>query len=198
MPHRRDRAALFTRNTDEWYTPPDLADAWADFFAPVGGMTLDPCAEPSCGIPAKRHIIGLHGGDGLSASWANEVVGINPPYKQILLWVQKFLSEDIREGVLLTPARTGPRWVQRSGLRDLPKLEIEGRLRFQGGPSSAPFDSILWYRGPRADAFEAFFDPDWGTVWQRRRALREQREQTLQTTRRSTPQIIQPFLLMGA
>lgn len=190
MPHRSDRKALYTSGSDEWYTPPELARACAAF---LGTIDLDPCADPGCSIPATRHIVGLRGEDGLSVSWAELRVFVNPPYSQIAAWAAKFAVEPMREGLLLVPGRIETRWMQRTGLCDLPMCCIAGRLKFAGGKHSATFPSLLIYRGERVNAFIDAFDPAWGYVTQRLRSA-----QQAQNTRHDEHGVYQPFLCLSA
>lgn len=77
--------------------------------------------------------------DGLTQSWAGEVVWCNPPYSEIGPWVQKAWQETTATVVMLVPAnRTEVPWWQElvEPYRDRPgsRLRVEflpGRLRFK-------------------------------------------------------------------
>jgi hypothetical protein len=148
--------ALVTSDSPEWYTPHDLT---ADIATFLGEIDLDPCAEPERSVPAKRHIVGLEGQDGLAEPWAGRVF-VNPPYgRGIKRWVEKALGDpDITECVLLVPARTDTSWFQPCFAHTV--CFIRGRLRFRtpdGRYDNAPFPNALVYRGPRQDAFARAF-----------------------------------------
>lgn len=145
--------SLLTSATPEWYTPADLAAAIAAF---LGGIDLDPCADPAHRIPAARHFDGVNA-DGLREPWgATARVFVNPPYgRAIGPWIEKALSEPLAELVLLVPARTDTTWFQPLWRHHV--CFLRGRLRFSGHASGAPFPSALCYRGTRGVAFAAAF-----------------------------------------
>lgn len=139
--------ALLTSKSDRWFTPPDLL---ADVAAFLGADYFDPC-------PARRE--GERIEDGLGLSWSGKRVFCNPPYGRVIgRWVDKAMTEDVDEIVLLLPSRTGAAWFQRLLAGDgLVLLLIAGRLRFSGAVWNAPFDSVLAYRRPRVSGFVNVF-----------------------------------------
>lgn len=100
------------------------------------GFTLDVAASPH---NAKCERYCTVGDDGLTQSWAGEVVWCNPPYSDIRPWVEKAWDEARHATiVMLLPAnRTEQRWwqdlvepglrAQRSAFR---AEFLAGRLRF--------------------------------------------------------------------
>lgn len=158
---RRD-STLYSSASVEWYTPDAVLAAVAAFLgdAADGLIDLDPCAEPTRRVPARTHLVGAEGMDGLAASWAGTVF-VNPPYGAgIAAWTTKFATDPaLAEGVLLLPARTETRAF--APLFAFPICFVRGRMRFLRGDGSravgAPFPSALVYRGPRAAAFAAAF-----------------------------------------
>lgn len=131
----------FSSRTDEWSTPQDLFDKLNAEF----GFTLDPCATHE---NAKCPRYYTKEDDGLSKSWAGEIVFMNPPYgRQIGRWVRKAYEEWRDNGttvVCLLPARTDTRWFhsyiygKATEIRFLP-----GRLKFGNAKNSAPFPSMI-------------------------------------------------------
>lgn len=63
---------------------------------------LDPC-------PFNPNFDPLVDVDGLKLDWTNKVVYCNPPYSNILPWVEKALSSRCTS-ILLVPARTDTAW----------------------------------------------------------------------------------------
>jgi phage N-6-adenine-methyltransferase len=87
--------------------------------------------------------------DGLSKSWLEYSKGkpifMNPPYgKEIRKWMRK-ANEEAAKGctvVCLVPARTDTQWFHESCLGHEIRY-IKGRLKFNDGPTVAPFPSIV-------------------------------------------------------
>jgi len=130
--------AMTTSNSDEWPTPKRLFDALDREF----GFTLDPCSTHG-NAKCRRHFTKSE--DGLSRSWGQHVVFMNPPYgRQIGRWLEK-AARSAQEGatvVCLVPARTDTVWWH-SYCMNAEIRFIQGRLRFIGAKSSAPFPSAI-------------------------------------------------------
>jgi len=60
--------------------------------AQLPDIDLDPCSDPSRATPAKQHIVGSEGGDGLAGPWAMRV-WMNPPYSDTATWCAKATRE---------------------------------------------------------------------------------------------------------
>lgn len=137
--------ALFSRDRDDWETPPEffqLLDAEFHF-------TLDPCADAQ---NAKCDKFFTKEMDGLVQPWAGHVVYVNPPYSQIKTWVGQCWTQMMVSQctiVLLIPSRTDTRYWHRyitngsqwPGAAEL--RFVKGRLKFVGGKHSAPFPSVV-------------------------------------------------------
>lgn len=139
---------LFSSASEEWYTPEGVIEVVDSI---LGGIDLDPCADPGKRVPAASHR--TREDDGLTASWEGRVF-VNPPYGTALArWVAKFVDEyaagTMTAGVLLCPARPDTRWFDR--LAAYPRCYIRGRLTFHspdGVPADpAGFPSMLVYAG---------------------------------------------------
>lgn len=140
--------SLLTSNSVEWYTPFDLL---AEIDAFLGVIDLDPCADPGHRVPARQH----ESEDGLGLVWRGRVF-VNPPYgRQIGLWVAKACTDPVDELILLVPGRFDARWFR--PLHQQTICWMYGRLKFSEAKTSAPFPTVLAYRGPRRDAFGAAF-----------------------------------------
>ena len=118
------RKALLSHASDEWATPKYIYDQ-----AMAKGM-YDPC--PLGGLI-----------DNLKSDWGASNF-VNPPYSQLLRWVEKSIDQH-RKGksvILLIPARTDTRAFRLLYEYGSEITFITGRLRFNdGGP--APFPSML-------------------------------------------------------
>lgn len=161
-------AGLYSSATPQWYTPPKLARAIADF---LGGIDLDPCAEPAKAIPATTHYVAPEQ-DGLALPWQLKPmettrVFVNPPYgRTIGQWTAKALAHHRShcETIMLLPARTDTAWFAPI-LRECPVCFLAGRLKFSGAANSAPFPSVLAYYGLRNEEFSVAFRQCGVVMW---------------------------------
>lgn len=118
------RRALLQHDSDEWATPKYIYDQ-----AKAKGM-YDPCP-----LGGKE--------DKLKSDWGKSNF-VNPPYSQLLKWVEKSIEQH-RKGksvILLIPARTDTKAFRLLYEYGSEITFITGRLRFnEAGP--APFPSML-------------------------------------------------------
>lgn len=149
QPPKTKHATLYSSASDEWATPQHLFDRLHAQY----GFTLDPCSTHQNAKCTKHY---TRAEDGLSQSWADEVVWMNPPYgRGIGAWVRKAYEESLRgaTAVCLLPGRTDTKWFWDWCCYGTVEF-VRGRLRFGAATNSAPFPSILVYfgakRGPSA------------------------------------------------
>lgn len=120
--------AAFTSERDDWETPQALFDA----LDAVYHFTLDPCSTDANAKCAKHYTAA---DDGLSRSWAGEVVFCNPPYgRKVGAWVRK-CAEESRHAtvVMLIPARTDTAYFH-DHIYNKARIEfIRGRIKFERG-----------------------------------------------------------------
>lgn len=142
--------ALFSSDSGEWETPDDLFSHYATIFR----FDVD--------LAAQEHNTKLHTFispelDSLKQNWLlwGRVGWLNPPYgRGIIDWVKKCCEEQERgfTTVALLPARTDTKWFHRYVKLQANVTFLEGRLKFVGAPSSAPFPSMVAvYEGHRRD-----------------------------------------------
>jgi site-specific DNA-methyltransferase (adenine-specific) len=107
-----------------------------------GGFDLDPCATPET---AKCPRFFTPADDELRQEWAGRVF-MNPPYgRAIAAWMRKAWesSQTTAELVVyLVPARTDTGWWHEYAGRGDVRF-LQGRLRFGGAKSGAPFPSAV-------------------------------------------------------
>ena len=128
----------FSSATNEWETPNFLFDELDREF----NFTLDPCATAK---NAKCKHFYTKADDGLSRSWKNETVFMNPPYgREIKKWMEKAYMESSKQTtvVCLVPARTDTQWWHDYALQGEIRF-LKGRLKFNGYKNSAPFPSAI-------------------------------------------------------
>lgn len=135
--------ALFSSESTEWATPPELFDKLNARFS----FTLDPASTESNALCQKFYTIAQ---DGLSQSWKGERVFLNPPYgRQIGAWCRKACVES--EGgalvVGLLPARTDTGWWHEYIQGKAQVVFLRGRIKFGQANNSAPFPScvVVWW-----------------------------------------------------
>lgn len=148
--------ALFTSDSEEWYTPPEIIEAVVQTF---GEIDLDPCSnsQENPNIPAKHHY--TKEDDGLKKEWFGKVY-MNPPYgREVKEWVQKirdeYRNEKITDGIVLVAARTDTEWF--NILNDFLWCAIKGRLTFSNCGNNAPFPSAVFYLGENIEGFYGAF-----------------------------------------
>ena len=135
--------ALFSSNSDEWFTPQQFFDTVNKEF----NFTLDVAATTS-NTKCKKFFTIVD--NGLEQDWSNEVVWCNPPYSDIKLWVEKAYNESLKgtKIVLLIPVRTDTRYFHSFIYGKAELRFIKGRLKFECEDktkklNSAPFPSMI-------------------------------------------------------
>ena len=141
---------MFSSKSNEWETPQEFFDKLNEKYK----FTLDPCATHENHKCEKYYTIE---DDGLSKSWANEIVFINPPYGNIGDWVKKACDEYKDNGavvVMLIPSRTDTKYWHEYIMKFATTIYfVKGRLKFKNKViadytgktdlSPAPFPSVL-------------------------------------------------------
>lgn len=122
-----------TAARDAWATPPQIAQHWIERFF----LEVDVCAS------AANHKCPSYftaEDDGLAQEWTRRA-WCNPPYSEIMPWVEKALASPSWT-VLLLPARTDAKWFHRITESDRVSWYLSrGRVRFvpaEGVKESSP------------------------------------------------------------
>lgn len=134
----------FSSETNEWETPDDLFSLLDCFFR----FTLDAASTVENKKCEKHFTIET---DGLSQSWENEVVWLNPPYgRDIGKWVKKAYEESLNGNttvVMLIPSRTDTSYWHDYVMKASDIHYIKGRIKFKnkvkGENTPAPFPSAI-------------------------------------------------------
>ena len=119
-----------------WETPQE----WFNYLHLEFKFTLDPCCVFET---AKCKKFYTPNDDGLSKSWQDERVFMNPPYgREIPKWMKKAYEEARDNGALVVcfvPARVDTEWWHRYAAKATEIRFPVGRVRFQNATASAPF-----------------------------------------------------------
>lgn len=152
----RTQQTMFSSKSNEWGTPQYFFDKLNKTYK----FTLDPCCTP---LTAKCDKYYTREDDGLSKSWKDEIVFVNPPYGDISKWVKKSYEESKHNNatvVMLIPSRTDTRYWHDYVMEASAIYFIKGRLKFENGDdkqNAAPFPSAVvvfdlgrfrWVSGP--------------------------------------------------
>jgi site-specific DNA-methyltransferase (adenine-specific) len=124
---------------DKWGTDPKLFQVLHNEFF----FSLDPCCEIET---AKCDVFFTSEMNGLIQSWENQVVYMNPPYSRgnIDKWVEKACEERKHAVIVaLLPVSTSARWWHKYVDHKAIVRYIQGRVKFEGAESTAPFSSAI-------------------------------------------------------
>lgn len=130
----------------EWGTPRWLFDAIAKRYGP---FDLDVCATVN---NAKCPLFYTPEQDGLVQPWGGVRCWMNPPYGRghLEAWLAKAIAET-GQGAHVTsliPVRPGAEWWRTFVANAAQVIEyLPQRIRFDGAPHNAPFDSavVCWF-----------------------------------------------------
>ena len=119
-----------------WATP----EEWFEYLNLEFKFTLDPCCVPET---AKCRRFFTPEEDGLTQSWEDERVFMNPPYgRELPKWMEKAYTEARDNGALVVafvPARVETLWWHRYAVKASEIRFPIGRVKFVGADASAPF-----------------------------------------------------------
>jgi phage N-6-adenine-methyltransferase len=105
------------------------------------GFTLDPCATDETAKCDKYYTPKQ---DGLSKSWANERVFMNPPYSNVYDWMGKAHDEtDAQLIVCLVFSRTSTKWWHEFSMEADEIRFVKRRIQFDGLGNNSPAPSAL-------------------------------------------------------
>lgn len=128
--------ALFSRESDNWYTPSGVYL----YLEKKYGLSKEKIFDP-CPLGALEN-----GYDGLDTEWSYENIYINPPYSNIKEFVNKAIITHKRYKnniIFLIPARTDTHYFLQLFEYGCDFYFINGRLKFGGSKNSAPFPSVI-------------------------------------------------------
>ena len=129
-----------------WETPA----IWYKYLHLEFGFTLDPCCQRET---AKCDLFFTPNEDGLSQSWADQRVFMNPPYgRELPKWMKKAYVEARDNGALVVcfiPARVDTEWWHAFAAKASEIRFPKGRVKFVGAESSAPFPVAIVIFRPR-------------------------------------------------
>lgn len=139
LPPRALQRSLFSRESDEWQTPPEVFDPLRKEF----DLQVDVCATKE---NAKLPEYFSREADGLTQRWAPRRCWMNAPYSRVAAWICKAEMEAWRGAlvVALLPARTDTAWFHNTILANGYEVRfLKGRVTFVGARGNAPFPSMV-------------------------------------------------------
>ena len=130
--------ALTSSNKQDWGTP-------TDFFSRVNSLwnlNKDVCASDH---NHKLPDYWTEQQNALERDWTPFRCWMNPPYKDIEIWLKKANDESLKGClvVALIPYRPDTKWWSNYVRGKGHLIEVIGRLKFEGADASAPFPSAL-------------------------------------------------------
>ncbi len=144
--HKHTMDVMTSSKDMTWATP----QKWFDYLNLEFKFTLDPCCVPGT---AKCKKFYTPEDNGLSKSWEDERVFMNPPYgREIPKWMKKAHDEALSNGALvvcLIPARVDTEWWHRYAVKAADIRYPKGRIKFAGADSAAPFPVAIVIFRPR-------------------------------------------------
>ncbi len=127
-------------NKDCWETDINLFKSLDYIFK----FTLDPCCYKDT---AKCNKFYTPLDNGLIQDWSNDIVFMNPPYSRgnIDRWVKKAYEESLKGSlvVALIPVSSSAKWWHKYIVNKANIIYIQGRVKFVGADSTAPFSSAI-------------------------------------------------------
>lgn len=133
-------ALLTSKNSNEWYTPPDIIERAR---TALGGIELDPCTAraPQAWIKAERYYTLENPVNPEAHDLTAKTAWCNPPFDNTAAWVN-LLSSKVQEGrinraIMLVNNAAGYAWFERAW-RLWPIISLEKRLHFIEAESGVP------------------------------------------------------------
>lgn len=145
-------------SSDERYTPQWILDV---VVSVMGGIDLDPCADPQKRVPASNHF--TIEDDGLKQSWSGRVF-LNPPYSVASQWIQHLClyveAGAVTEAVVLVPVTSISTKASKLLMRDFASglVIVDRTMNFLGSDYqelqvSTPIPLSLVYLGANTGRF---------------------------------------------
>jgi phage N-6-adenine-methyltransferase len=143
---------------NEWYTPSQYLEAARRV---MGSIDLDPASTPSANERVKALRFFTKDDDGLSKDWSGNV-WLNPPYSQPLIqqFVEKLVSENFNQAILLTHNFTDTKWFHLAASACSAICLTRGRIKFVNeteDKASPTCGQAFFYFGDRRNEFTAEF-----------------------------------------
>lgn len=120
--------------SDTYLTDPNL-------MALLGPFDLDPCCPPDMPWQTATHML-TPKEDGLSVDWSEARVWMNPPYRDVVKWAEKFLQA--KSGIALLNGRSTDTQATQMIMSECDTIWFpKGRLSFYK-PSGAKYEN-KWF-----------------------------------------------------
>lgn len=146
-PERAYWGAGKKEDRDLRFTPADFME---NIYQAFGQVDLDPCGNEGSPVVARRTFLLNKGDDGLRDDWSGRLVFVNPPFSELVVWLER-LHDQWRKGnvetvVALVPVRTDSSLFQETLSEDADIFLLRGRVKFldpRGKSQSTPFSLMV-------------------------------------------------------
>ena len=143
---------------NDWYTPPEYIESVRKV---LGTIHLDPATSELAQATVKADIFYTEETNGLGPVWEGPVF-LNPPYSmpEIGYFVDKLLSEDISEWIVLTNNSSDTSWFHKLAEECSLMCFTKGRVGFlnvAGEKMATRQGQCFFYKGPNIDMFKKEF-----------------------------------------
>lgn len=146
---------------DEWITPKRYIDLARKV---MGSIDLDPASTEQANKIVKAKKFYTKSDNALDRQWLYKTLWMNPPYSYGLInyFVDKFLSFDPEEAIILTNSSTGTTWFHKLYSQADAVVFKKGRIAFidpgTGEAQNNPrYDNVFFYFGGNLGDFHIAF-----------------------------------------
>ena len=145
---------------DEWITPQETIE---QARLVLRGITLDPASTKNANKIVRARKFYTKEQDGLSKSWKNQRVWLNPPYSKGLIqgFVHKLISVRDIEAIMLVNSSTDATWFHMLLHHSSSVCFRKGRIKFLSenleSVDKPRYANVFFYFGPHKNLFKTVF-----------------------------------------
>jgi len=144
---------------NDWYTPPEYIES---VRIVLGTIHLDPATSLLAQETVKADIFYTEADNGLMPSWEGPIF-LNPPYSmpEINYFVDKLLSEDISDWIVLTNNSSDTTWFHKLAEESAAMCFTKGRVGFlneKGEKMATRQGQCFFYKGDNPGRFKENFN----------------------------------------
>lgn len=149
-------------DSNEWYTPIEFINAARSV---MGSIDIDPASNDTAQEQIQAGDYFTKERDGLAQEWGGNI-WLNPPYGDLLPWVEKLLAEfeagRTQQAILLVNTANSPQWSRLLWHSMFTVCLLDRRVRFwrpdRAEAKGTAQDQMIWYVGYETDKFRREFE----------------------------------------